>query len=82
MTRPITALWACPTGSAAFGIDQMKLTTITMAVIRQQTLQHLVGISTLFKPLKTTNPQIRIGVSLGSHSPHPRTDMGNSGTNS
>ena len=49
----------------------MKLAPIPMHIIRQETVQNFISISTLFKTLQSTDPQIWIGVSLRCNGPNP-----------
>ena len=81
MPCPRAAILSRPTGRATVQVDQVKLTPVSVLVIRQQAGQNALGIGTLLKALKTTNPQIRIGVGLGGDGTNPRADVGHGGSN-
>ena len=59
----------------------MKLSPVTVLIIRQKAGQNALGIRTLLQALKATNPQLRIGMGLGGDSTTPRADVGHSGSN-
>ena len=82
MTGPGLAIRPGPAGGAALKINQMKLATVTMGVIAEQCLKHLVSIRTLLQSLETADPEIRIGVGLGGNSTNAGADMGNRRTHS
>jgi hypothetical protein len=81
MPCPRAAILSRPTGRATVQVDQVKLTPVSVLVIRQQAGQNALGIGTLLKALKTTNPQIRIGVGLGGDGTYTGADVGHGGSN-
>jgi hypothetical protein len=59
----------------------MKLTPITMLIIRQKAGQNTLRIRTLLQALKATDPQIGIGVGLRRHSANSGANVGHGGSN-
>ena len=82
MACPRAAILPRPTGRATVQIDQVKLSPVTVLIIRKKAGQNTLGIRTLLQALKTTNPQIRIGVGLGGDGTNPGADVGHGGSNS
>jgi len=82
MPCPRAAILPRPTGRATVQIDQVKLTPVTVLIIRKKAGQNALGIRTLLQALKTTNPQIRIGVGLGGDGTNPGADVGHGGSDS
>ena len=78
---PSPAILPRPTGRSTIQVDQMKLTPITMLIIRQKAGQNTLRIRTLLQAFKTTDPQIGIGVGLGRHSANSGADVGHGGSN-
>ena len=81
MPCPRAAILPRPTGRATVQIDQVKLTPVTVLIIRKKAGQNALGIRTQLQALKATNPQIRIGVSLGGDGTHPGADVRHGGSN-
>ena len=81
MPCPRAAILPRPTGRTTVQIDQVKLTPITVLIIRKKAGQNALGIRTLLQALKATNPQIRIGVSLGGDGTNPGADVRHGGSN-
>ena len=81
MPCPRAAILPRPTGRSTIKIDQVKLTPVTVLIIREQAGQNALSIGTLLQALQATNPQIRIGVGLGGDSTNPRADVGHGGSN-
>ena len=81
MPCPRPAILPRPTGRATVKINQVKLTPITVLIISKKAGQNALGIRTLLQALKTTNPQIRIGVGLGGDSTNPGADVRHGGSN-
>ena len=81
MPCPRPAILSRPTSRATVQIDQVKLTPVTVLIIRQKAGQNALGIRTLLQALKATNPQIRIGVGLSGDSTNPRANVGHGGSN-
>ena len=81
MPCPRAAILPRPTGRATVQVDQVKLTTVAMLIIRKKAGQNAPGIGTLLQALKATNPQIGIGVSLGGDSTNPGADVRHGGSN-
>ena len=82
MSCPRAAIMPRPTGRATVQIDQVKLSPVTVLIIREKAGQNTLGIRTLLQALKTTNPQIGIGMGLGGDSTDPRANVGHGGSNS
>ena len=82
MPCPRAAIRPRPTGRSTIKIDQVKLTPVTVLIIREQAGQNGLSIGTLLQALQATNPQIRIGVGLGGDSTNPGTDVRDGGSNS
>ena len=80
MPCPRAAILPRPTGRATVQIDQVKLTPVTVLIIRKKAGQNALGIRTLLQALKATNPQIRIGVGLGGDGTNPGADVGDGGS--
>ena len=81
MPCPRAAILPRPTGRATVQVDQVKLTPVSVLVIRKKAGQNALGIGTLLQALKATNPQIRIGVGLGGDSTNPGADVRHGGSN-
>ena len=81
MPCPRAAILPRPTGRATVQVNQVKLTPITVLIIREKAGQNALSIRTLLQTLQATNPQVRIGVGLGGDSTNPRADMGDGGSN-
>ena len=81
MPCPRAAILSRPTGRATVQIDQVKLTPVTVLIIGKKAGQNALSIRTLLQALKTTNPQIRIGMSLGGDSTNPGADVRHGGSN-
>ena len=81
MPCPRAAILPRPTGRTTVQIDQVKLTPVTVLIIRKKAGQNALSIRTLLQALKTTNPQIRIGMSLGGDSTNPGADVRHGGSN-
>ena len=81
MPCPRAAILSRPTGRTTVQIDEVKLTPVTVLVIRKKAGENALGIRTLLQALKATNPQIRIGVSLGGDGTNPGADVGHGGSN-
>ena len=71
MPCPRAAILPRPTGRTTVQIDQVKLTPVTVLIIRKKAGQNALGIRTLLQALKATNPQIRIGVAWVATAPTP-----------
>ena len=81
MPCPRAAILPRPTGRATVQIDQVKLTPVTVLIIRKKAVQNALGIRTLLQALKATNPQIGIGVGLGGDGTYTRANVGHGGSN-
>ena len=81
MPCPRAAILPRPTSRTTVQIDQVKLTPVTVLIIRKKAGQNALGIRTLLQALKATNPQIRIGVGLGGDSTNPGADVRHGGSN-
>ena len=81
MPCPRAASLPRPTGRTTVQIDQVKLTPVTVLIIRKKAGENALGIRTLLQALKATNPQIRIGVSLGGDGTNPGADVRHGGSN-
>ena len=81
MPCPRAAILPRPTSRTTVQIDQMKLTPVTVLIIRKKAGQNALGIRTLLQALKATNPPIRIGVGLGGDGTNPGADVGHGGAN-
>jgi hypothetical protein len=82
MPCPRAAILPRPTGRTTIQIDQVKLTPVTVLIIRKKAGQNALSIRTLLQALKATNPQIRIGVGLGGNGTNPGADVRHGGSNS
>ena len=82
MPCPRAAILPRPTGRTTVKIDQVKLTPVTVLIIRKKAGQNALGIRTLLQALKATDPQIRIGMSLSGDSTNAGADVRHRGSNS
>ena len=81
MPCPRAAILPRPTGRATVEINQVKLSPVTVLIIRKKAGQNALGIRTLLQALKATNPKIGIGMSLSGDSTNPGADVRHSGSN-
>jgi len=77
MSCPRAAILPSPTGRATVQVDQVKLTPVTVLILRQKAGQNTLCIRTLLQAFKAANPQIGIGMSLGRNSTNSRPNVGN-----